>query len=229
MQTWYVLIKYLMGKPKNIRASDLAYEIIKKAILEHQFKAGEKLGKQAMAKLCGLSVIPVIDALNRLEGEGLVESNPYTGARVAAVDEEKFMDTFVFREAIEVQVVRILCFKMGLTELKLLYDMAQTIDVMVGQQDKVPIFDELHYQFHLELAKNAGSKKLIAELERLELFSLLVRAEQSYTSNLNKKHLPKENSHTDIITAIIKRDPEEAQRTMRRHIYRPIAEPPCWV
>jgi DNA-binding GntR family transcriptional regulator len=218
-----------MTKPKNIRASDLAYKIIKKAILEHQFKAGEKLGKQAMAKLCGLSVIPVIDALNRLEGEGLVESNPYTGARVAAVNEERFMDTFIFREAIEAQVVRILCFKMGLAELKILYDTAKTIDAMVGQQDKIPIFDELHYQFHFELAKNAGSKKLMAELERLELFSLLAGTEQSYTSNLENQHLSKEYSHADIITAIMKRDPEEAQRVMRRHIYRPIAEPPCWV
>ncbi|GHV40365.1 hypothetical protein AGMMS49546_14130 [Spirochaetia bacterium] len=51
------------------RASDIAYAGIKKAIIKRRFSPGERLGKRAMASLCGVSIIPVIDALNRLESE----------------------------------------------------------------------------------------------------------------------------------------------------------------
>jgi DNA-binding GntR family transcriptional regulator len=218
-----------MDESKNRRASDHAYLAIKKAIIEHKFKPGEKLGKQAMAALCGVSVIPVIDALNRLEGEGLVESNPYNGARVARIDAEKLADMFILREAIEVQVVRMLCFTIGRTELEALHKTAKTIDAMAGLKDKTSDYDDLHYQFHLALAKNAGSKNLIAGIERLQFFSLLAEAEKTYT-NLDSRRLSTEYAHGDIITAIMKRNPDEAQAIMRKHIYRShILEAPYWV
>lgn len=218
-----------MDEAKGRRASDQAYLVIKQAILERRLKPGEKLGKQAMAALCGVSIIPVIDALNRLEGEGLVESNPYNGARVVTIDQGKLADMCILREAIEVQVVRMLCFTIGRAELDGLRGMAQQIDAMSGLKEKSPGYDELHYQFHLELAKNAGSKNLIAGVERLQFFSLLSEAEKIYT-NLDRSRLSTEYSHEDIITAIMKRNPDEAQTIMRKHIYRShILEAPYWV
>jgi DNA-binding GntR family transcriptional regulator len=218
-----------MDEAKGRRASDQAYMVIKQAILERKLKPGEKLGKQAMAALCGVSIIPVIDALNRLEGEGLVESNPYNGARVVTIDQGKLADMCILREAIEVQVVRMLCFTTGRAELDALREMAIRIDAMSGIKEKSPGYDELHYQFHLEMAKNAGSKNLIAGVERLQFFSLLAEAEKIYT-NLDSSRLSTAYSHEDIITAIMKRNPDEAQTIMRKHIYRShILEAPYWV
>jgi DNA-binding GntR family transcriptional regulator len=214
---------------KTLRASDEAYRIIKKAIIEGKLCSGEKLGKRAMAELCGTSIIPVIDALNRLEGEGLVESNPYTGSRVAMIDNEKIADLFVMREAIEVQIVRILCYTIGVSDAEPLLSQARDIDKMAGLEEKDGQYDEIHYNFHQSLARLTGSKALLDEIDRLQFFSLLINSEQSYTAR-SKTSALKAASHEDIITAILERDPCKAQDIMRFHIYRSGAvKTPYWV
>jgi DNA-binding GntR family transcriptional regulator len=217
-----------MSEAKNIRASDTAYQIIKNAIIERKLQPGEKLGKRAMAELCGMSIIPVIDALNRLESEGLVESNPNKASRVVALNDEKIADMFILREAIEVQVVRILCFNIGLTEANELKAMAEKIDAMSGKPEKDSCYDELHYRFHHRLAELTGSRTLLNEMERLQFFSLLVKSENTYTA-LEKSLITTDFSHADIIIAILKRNPEEAQAIMRDHIYRSqVVATPYW-
>ena len=56
-------------------AVDVAYDIIKDKILSGELKPGMKLSKRKMAEITGVSVIPVIEALNRLEADWLVESS----------------------------------------------------------------------------------------------------------------------------------------------------------
>ena len=216
-------------KLKNIRASDQAYIIIKAAILKGKFKPGEKLGKRTMATLCKVSITPIIDALSRLESEGFVESSPYNSSRVVSLDEERLADVHVLREAIEVQIVRMLCFSIGLEDAKKLLDLAQKIDSMAGQPDKSPDYDNLHYQFHIQLAQASGSRNLVEQMENLHIFSFLAKSEMSYSS-LDSDQLIQDYSHKDIIEAVIKRKPEDAERIIRNHVYRSrIIPPPYWI
>ena len=214
---------------KNSRASDQAYTIIKSEILEGRLKPGEKLGKRSMAALCKVSVIPVIDALNRLENEGFVESTPYGSSRVVNFDEKRLKDMYILREAIEAQIVRMLCFTIGAAEAEELLCIAKKIDSMAGRPDKSPDYDDLHYQFHIWLAKATGSRNLLEGIENLHLFSLLVKSETTYTAL--EDSIPPENfSHEDILNAILKRNPEEAERIVRNHVYRSkIIQPPYWI
>jgi DNA-binding GntR family transcriptional regulator len=215
-------------EPKNTRASDQAYRVIKREILEGKLKPGEKLGKRSMAALCSVSIIPVIDALNRLENEGFVESTPYGSSRVVNFD-GRLADLYILREAIEVQIVRILCFTIGSEEAEKLRSLAIKIDSMAGQSDKTPDYDDLHYQFHIRLAKATGSKNLLDEIENIHIFSLLAKAEILYTT-LGNSVPSNEYSHEDIIMAILKRNPEDAERIIRRHIYRSkIIQAPYWI
>jgi len=223
--------KYLAEgkKLKNQRASDQAYNIIKKAILDGQLRPGEKLGKRTMAALCKVSITPVIDALNKLESEGFVESNPYNSSRVVSLDEKRTADMYILREAIEVQIVRMLCFTIGLEEAEKLCELAKKIDSMAGNPDKSPEYDELHYKFHMHLAQSTGSRNLTEGMENLHLFSLLAKSEKSYTA-LEGSLLTQNFSHEDIIMNIIKRNPEEAERIVRNHVYRSrIIPPPYWI
>ena len=216
-------------KLKSIRASDQAYSIIKTAILKGRLKPGEKLGKRSMAALCKVSITPIIDALNRLETEGFVESTPYNSSRVVSLDEQRLADVHVLREAIEVQIIRMLCFTIGLKEAMKLRELAVKIDSMAGHPDKSPDYDEMHYKFHIQLAEASGSRNLVDQMESLHIFSLLSKSEVSYTS-LDSDLLIQDYSHEDIINAILKRNPEEAERIVRNHVYRSrIIPPPYWI
>ena len=182
-----------------------------------------------MAALCKVSIIPIVDALNRLEIEGLVEASPYNSSRVVSLDEKRLADMYILREAIEVQIIRMLCFIIGLEEAERLRELAKKIDSMAGQTDKSPDYDELHYQFHMNMAQSTGSRNLIEEMKNLHLFSLLVKSEINYTA-LDHSLLTLEYSHEDIIVAILRRKPEEAERIMRNHVYRSrIIPAPYWI
>ena len=89
-------------------AAEKAYRTLREKILTGEFAQGEKLSQRKMAALAGVSIIPVIEALVRLEHDGLVEYKPQWGARVPLLTEEKVRDLFAFREAIECQVARLL-------------------------------------------------------------------------------------------------------------------------
>lgn len=213
----------------NVRASDQAYITIKQAIVSGVFPNGSKLNKRAMADYCGVSIIPVIDALNRLENEGLVESNPYSGSRVIDLNTKKIDDSYLLREAIETQVVRVLCYTIGIDEINVFKEKAVCLDKLAGQKHDSPSYDDQHYEFHLELAKTTRSKLLVEELEKIQLFSLLVKAESKYHM-LEKDEVITCFSHLDIIDAISHRNPEKASQIMRQHIYRSrIVKIPLWV
>ncbi|MCL2473102.1 MAG: GntR family transcriptional regulator, partial [Treponema sp.] len=184
---------------------------------------------RSMAALCKVSITPIIDALNRLETEGFVESTPYNSSKVVSLNEQRLADVYVLREAIEAQIVRMLCFTISLEEAKKLRELAVKIDSLAGNPDKSPDYDEMHYKFHIQLAQDSGSKNLVDQMESLHIFSLLAQSEMSYTS-LDRDLLIQDYSHEDIINAILKRNPEEAERIVRNHVYRSrVIPPPYWI
>lgn len=198
-------------------AADHAYDVICQNILSGKLPQGAKLSRRDMAKLTGVSIIPVIEALHRLEAGGLVESRPYWGSRVISLTEEVIQDRFALREATECQVVRILATKITKAEEELIGKLAAELDDL--QQKK--ILDEdywaKHYAFHLSLAEAAGHESLVDALKRINLFNLLQRAE--YNSITINSEVPKDN-HRRVVDAVLTRDPQRAEDEMRTHIHR---------
>ncbi|MBE3589324.1 MAG: GntR family transcriptional regulator [Firmicutes bacterium] len=73
---------------------ELAYSILRQRILDGTYGPGYRLIIDALAKELGTSPIPVREAVRRLEAEGLVEYQPFSGARVALPDETAYRDAF---------------------------------------------------------------------------------------------------------------------------------------
>jgi len=204
-------------KKQEIPSSgDTAYEIISDKILKGELEPGAKLSLRTMAELSGVSMIPVIEALHRLEFEGLVESFPRWGSRVVALTPETIRDRSALREAVECQVVRILA-ETGLTK-----EQEHRLTFLAGQLDSSPRTDELenpfwelHYEFHIQLAECSGCQSLTKALHNVNLFRLLQR------NILAKKDifsLIPGDLHQKIMQAVINRNPNEAEQAMRDHI-----------
>ena len=64
-------------------AGDQVYEALHRAIITGQFKDGEPLRQEELARQLHTSRIPVREALNRLEQHGLVQIKRYHGYTVA--------------------------------------------------------------------------------------------------------------------------------------------------
>ena len=73
--------------------SERAYTWVRDRIARHEFGPGYRLVLGPIAESLDMSVVPVREAIRRLEAEGLVTFERNVGARVAVVDEDEYVFT----------------------------------------------------------------------------------------------------------------------------------------
>jgi len=76
-------------------------DILLERILRGELQPGERLVETRLARELGTSQAPVREALRDLQLLRLVESEPFRGARVRAVDDEHLLPVFPVRMALE--------------------------------------------------------------------------------------------------------------------------------
>jgi DNA-binding GntR family transcriptional regulator len=74
---------------------------LRSAIFNGELAPGSPIRQEAVAKQFGTSRIPVREALRQLESEGLVTVRPNSGARVAVLDFDWCLETYMIRERLE--------------------------------------------------------------------------------------------------------------------------------
>ena len=196
-------------------AAEKAFDIISKKILDGELKPGSKLSRRKMAELSGVSVIPVIEALNRLEEEGLVESKPQWGSFVTVPTVEKIKDIYVMREAVECQAARVLARQITAERAQELSRIAVELDSIVYSEQSSSAINLLHHEFHVKLAEYTECTSLITALRRINLFWLLCKA----VSTRREKSPVPPNWHLSLVEAIMTGDEDAAEKMMRTHVY----------
>ncbi|WP_434810512.1 GntR family transcriptional regulator [Microbacterium sp. bgisy189] len=73
--------------------SQVAYDWIRERIARHEFSPGYRLVLGSIADELQMSVVPVREAIRRLEAEHLVTFEKNVGARVSVVDEDQYIYT----------------------------------------------------------------------------------------------------------------------------------------
>ena len=81
--------------------SDLAYERIRQAILDGSIPIGAKLTVTNLVDQYGMSPMPIREALTKLAQDGLVQSTPHHGARVAEFNYYDHLESSLIRSALE--------------------------------------------------------------------------------------------------------------------------------
>ncbi len=82
-----------MTKLASASKSEQAYQWIRSRISGQAFGPGYRLVLGSIAEELGMSVVPVREAIRRLEAEGLVTFERNVGARVTLVDESEYAHT----------------------------------------------------------------------------------------------------------------------------------------
>lgn len=85
---------------------ELAYRHIRRALVEGQLAPGQRIVASAVARAAGVSRIPVMQALRRLESEGFVRINPHRDVVVASLSAEEFRERFLLMAALEALCLR---------------------------------------------------------------------------------------------------------------------------
>lgn len=198
-----------------ITAGQIAYNIISQKILEGEFEPGMKLSRRKMADLTGVSVIPVIDALNRLEEDGLVESKPQWGSFVTIPTRKKIIEMYMLREAVECQVARILAETMNEEQENELRKIAKPLDNIKFAKETHVDIAKYHYQFHSKMTDFTGYSTLKNALRKTSLFYILYKAVAHTRADYTEAS---RYWHELLLDEIQSGDKDRAEKAMRAHV-----------
>jgi DNA-binding GntR family transcriptional regulator len=197
-----------------------AYLAIRDRILRGQLRPGTPLSRRRLAQELDMSVLPVTDALSRLEGDGLVEIRPRAGTRVRIPSASDIRDLYELREALESQAARLFTLRATPAQRLALQRLADQVDTLFGDlvrrggdsAFRYKVHSQ-HVRWHLSIAEQASSSLLTQMIERNHVLVL----NWLYDVSARRTPLPAD-FHAQLAAALVSGAPEVADRAMRAHV-----------
>jgi DNA-binding GntR family transcriptional regulator len=141
--------------------NEQVYHILKRRIIERRIPAGGKLDINALAAEFNISRMPIVDAITRLETEGLIERRNRVGTFVTPLNRHKYEEIYGAREMIEqwaAQVIIDLITDSDIAGLRKILDQTGKLlhDVTEATFD-YQAYSEQDGLFHLSLIRLCGN------------------------------------------------------------------------
>lgn len=192
-------------------AADQVYDALHRAIITGQFKDGEPLRQEELARQLHTSRIPVREALNRLEQHGLVQIKRFHGYTVAGHSRAEVEELCRFRALLEGELILNAVPRLSAEALA---DAKKRCQAFAKETDPVR-WGELNRDFHRALYAEAGMphhlQAAVAALDRTERY--LVDQLQ-----LTDGRAQARAEHLAILDACAAGDARAAARLTRQHI-----------
>jgi DNA-binding GntR family transcriptional regulator len=193
---------------------DDGYRQLREAILGGELVPNQRLVEAEMSSTFQIPRAAVRTALVRLEHEGLIEREPHRGARVRLVSEQEAIEILQVRAALEGLAAYRAALRItpaGEKELKAVLERQRAAlegEDLLGASD---VNAQLHAKI-VELSGHATAQRLIKSLNsqmvRFQFRTILVPGRPSQSLE----------EHGAIVQAVIEQKPDEAERSMRRHL-----------
>src|SRR5215467_12805101 len=110
--------------------AERAYHLILDQMLRGSLPVGSVLSRRKLAEQFQMSLVPVAEALQRLEIEGLLESRPRAGTRVKVPNSDEIRERFELRQALECQSARLCAERSTFQERLELRRLAANVDAL---------------------------------------------------------------------------------------------------
>ena len=211
--------------------TDIAYDFIRKKILNGEYPPGYALMTELLAKEIKVSRTPVRDALRKLETDGLVAIRAHVGASVKKMDLKEFREMCELRLAIECHAAALAAVnhsESDLHEIEFALDaMRKLTKRIIAAGDERPLLAELvaaDVRFHIAIIKAAKNELIKKEILRLQLLNRVVSGPARSQPMAVKKSEPDARRravlamHENIYAAIAKSDAAGAKREMEFHL-----------
>ena len=201
-------------------ASDKAYDLTRRAILDLTFPPGSTLSEALLVGQIGTSRTPIRQALQRLEHEGLVRVFPQRGTVVAPLDLQGFREALFTRIALEASAAAEAAAKAESTDVVQLVDQvdAQRRAVADGQDAD---FFRLNELFHRKIMAMAGVPNIWTVVQSVKVHLDRFRAAHlALTDQYPLKPVVEE--HAAVVDAVRRRRATDAAALMQSHIRRVI-------
>jgi DNA-binding GntR family transcriptional regulator len=194
---------------------EYVYRSLRDAILRCELAPGQRIVIDDVARQLSVSAIPIREALQMLQSEGLVTIAPHVGATVAPLAAGEVNEVFAIMEALETVAARE-------ATLKLTDEAADRLTALVHEMDEAlasATYDrwaQLNRRLHREIGEIAGMPMLQEMTERV-----LTRWERLRRHFFQGVLVPRleqaQREHHELIQALLVRDVPLVESIVSRH------------
>ncbi|NMH99543.1 GntR family transcriptional regulator [Pseudonocardia acidicola] len=209
------------ARSSSVRLGSLVYEQLKERLLEGVYAAGERLQVEALKTQFQVSKQPVMEALRRLSGEGLVEIIPQVGCQVCSYPAQEVDDFFRLFGGVEGTIAEVAAARRTdaqLQRLVLVEDRIASLRAVTDPERRSHGYRVHNREFHAVVHEMAGSEVMATTSRRMwDLSDFLINTTGIPTplsEALDRRHA----DHQRIVEALRARHGAAARREMESHI-----------
>jgi DNA-binding GntR family transcriptional regulator len=198
----------------EVKLGDRIYQALRWSLIVGEMEPGETVSTRSVATGHGVSVMPVREALKRLEAEKALTGAAKRAYRVAEMNPARTADLFQIRSVLEGAAAEIAATRLPEGQIERLRELTRQMDAAMAREDARDYL-ACNFSFHFIIYSGAGNPDLAAIVEGLYARTgpWLARAIRRFARIEDWQ-----NHHMRIADAIAARDAGEARRLMEADI-----------
>lgn len=195
---------------EGFKLRECAYNLLHELILSHQLKSGTPLVERELESAFGISRTPLRQAIERLEGQGLVSRVTERMACVKVVTLDEYLQALDMRLLLEVKATKLCVNRISSQAFNEVTEFIEQSHMINDENDKHWKFDS---HVHSLISNNCGNKFMQQSIERMRVICNLY--EEVRTNYIG---LPGWKEHMGIFTSLKERDGDTAAYLMEEHL-----------
>lgn len=194
--------------------SEQAYQSIKRGLILGDFKPGDAVSIRKTAERMGCSMMPVREALKRLNSERALSSSANRSFRVQVRASKNIAELFFLRSSLEGIATRLAAPRLMPDQVGRLEELATAMDADIDRGDTRSYLSR-NYSFHFTIYTAAGNAELVSMIE-----GLWAQTGPFLASGVGKEAMPQDwrEMHSRIAAALGEGDADLAQRLIESDI-----------
>lgn len=147
-------------------ATDYAVTQVRALLISGALAPGTRIDQGKLAETLGVSLVPIREALGRLQSAGLVQIVPHRGVFVSSVSAEELVDIYTVREILEEQAARLAVSRLSEEDVEALAGLANAMAAAVKAKDHELLLQH-NRELHFTIYRAAGRPHMLQVIERL--------------------------------------------------------------
>lgn len=201
---------------RPLRRRTLAVEVadrLREMILSGDLPSGSRTTQDELARMLGVSTMPVREALLRLAAEGFVHAEPNRSFTIAPTTREDVQDVYWMHAMLAGELTRRACERADDALVAALRERAARCREVAGSGD-AQLLEEANWEFHRAINAAARAPKLLIILRATLRF-----IPRGFYGLLPAWTPTSEAGHEAILRAFEQRDPEAARTAAEQHVH----------